>query len=158
MVDVITKYVLFGDTLCWMYSIEWQKRGLPHAHMLVWLQQKIQATDVDKVMSAELPDPHTDPLLFDIVKKHMIHGPCGNLNNKSPRMSDGKCTKKYPRDLIRETQTGEDGYPLCRRRKPGDGGFTTYINMHNRESEVDNRWIVPYNPVLSEMFQAHINP
>jgi len=65
--------------------------------------------------------------------------------------------QKYPRALIRETQTGEDGYPLYRRRIPGDGGFTTYINMHNREIEVENRWIVPYNPVLSKMFQAHIN-
>jgi hypothetical protein len=72
-------------------------------------------------------------------------------------MSDGKCTKKYPRDLIRETQTEEDGYPLYRRRRPGDGGFTTYINMQNREVEIDNRWIVPYNPVPSKMFQAHIN-
>jgi len=157
MIDVITKYLLFGDTHCWMYSIEWQKRGLPHAHMLVWLQQKIQATDIDKVISAELPDTHIDPLLFDIVKRHMIHGPCGNLNNKPPCMSDGKCTKKYSRDLIRETQTGEDGYPLYRRRRPGDGGFTTYINMHNRETEVDNRWIFPYSPLLSKIFQAHIN-
>ena len=88
MVDVITKYLLFGDTHCWMYSIEWQQRGLPDAHMLVWLQQKIQATDIDKIISPELPDPHIDALLFDIVKRHMIHGPCGNLNNKSPCMSD----------------------------------------------------------------------
>ena len=29
--------------------------------------------------------------------------------------------------------------------------------MHNREIEVDIRWIVPYSPVLSKMFQAHIN-
>jgi len=125
--------------------------------LTVWLQQKIQATDIDKVISAKLPDPHTDPLLFDIVKRHMIHRPCGNLNNKSTCMSDGKCTRKYSRDLIKETQTGEDGYPLYRRRRPGDGGFTTYINMHNRETEGDNRWTVPYNPVLSKMFQAHIS-
>jgi hypothetical protein len=125
--------------------------------MLVWLQQKIQATDIHKVISAELPDPNTDPLLFDIVKRHMIHGPCGNLNNKSSCMSDGKCTKKDPQDLIRKTQAEEDRYPLYRRRRPGDGGFITYINMHNRETEVDNRWIVPHNQVLSKMFQAHIN-
>jgi hypothetical protein len=36
--------------------------------MLVGLQQKIQAIDIDKVISAELPDPHIDPLLLDIVK------------------------------------------------------------------------------------------
>jgi len=34
MVDIITKYLLFGDTHCWMYSIKWQKRGFPHAHGL----------------------------------------------------------------------------------------------------------------------------
>ncbi|GFW77112.1 helitron_like_N domain-containing protein [Trichonephila clavipes] len=28
-------YHVFGETRCWMYSIEWQKRGLPHLHILV---------------------------------------------------------------------------------------------------------------------------
>jgi hypothetical protein len=32
LVDVICKYHIYGETRCWMYSIEWQKRGLPHAH------------------------------------------------------------------------------------------------------------------------------
>jgi hypothetical protein len=82
----------------------------------------------------------------------MIHGPCGNLNNKFPCMSDRRCTKMYSRDLIKETQTGENEYPLYRRRKPGDCGLTTYINMHNREIEGDNRWTVPYNQVLSKTF------
>jgi hypothetical protein len=31
------------------------------------------------------------------------------------------------------------------------------MNVHNREIEVNNKWIVPYNPVLSKMFQAHIH-
>ncbi|GFW34180.1 helitron_like_N domain-containing protein [Trichonephila clavipes] len=33
--DFIIKHHVFGETRCWMYSIEWQKRGLPHAHILV---------------------------------------------------------------------------------------------------------------------------
>ena len=28
---------IFGKTQCWLYSIEFQKRGLPHVHLLVWL-------------------------------------------------------------------------------------------------------------------------
>jgi hypothetical protein len=161
MMDVITKSHIFGETRCWMYSIEWQKRGLPHAHILIWLREKIRPTDIDKVISAELPNPQEDPLLFDIVAKNMIHGPCGNLNKSSPCMVEGKCTKRYPRDLVLETQTGEDGYPVYRRRKPGSGGFTAKIKLHIgskwQEVEIDNRWIVPYNPLLSKMFQAHIN-
>ena len=28
---------IFGEMLAWLYSIEFQKRGLPHVHILVWL-------------------------------------------------------------------------------------------------------------------------
>ncbi|GBM79769.1 hypothetical protein AVEN_229696-1 [Araneus ventricosus] len=31
-----------------MYSIEWQKGGLPHAHILIWLKVKIRPRDVDR--------------------------------------------------------------------------------------------------------------
>jgi hypothetical protein len=44
-------------------------------------------------------------------------------------MKDGKCTKKYPRDLRQETLTGHDSYPLYRRRKPGDGGYTVNLQL-----------------------------
>jgi hypothetical protein len=91
-----------------MYKTEWQKRDLPHAHILIWPKQKIQSTDIEKVVYTELPDPQIDPLLFEIVKTNMIHGPCSNLN-KSLCMSDGKCTVSS--DLIRETEE-EDGYTL----------------------------------------------
>ncbi|KIH54434.1 hypothetical protein ANCDUO_15421 [Ancylostoma duodenale] len=91
----------------------------------------------------------------------MIHGPCGALNPNSPCMKDGKCSKKFPREFIQETQTGNDGYPLYRRRRPEEGGFATTarvrVNNEIIEVEVDNRWVVPYCPLLSKMFEAHIN-
>lgn len=160
MMAAITKSCIFGETQCWMYSIEWQKRGLPHAHILIWLKEKIRSTDIDKIISAEIPNRVEDPILFEVVTKNMIHGPCGSINNRSPCMVDGRCSKKFPRSLLQETQTGKDGYPLYKRRKPGDGGFTFKIRPHNssgEEIEIDNSWVVPYNPLLSKMFQAHIN-
>jgi len=157
LMDLIIKNRIYGEVQCWMYSIEWQKRGLPHAHILIWLKEKIVPTQIDSVISAELPNQHEDPILFDVVCKNMIHGPCGALNMSSPCMKDSKCTKKYPRDLNGETQTGEDGYPKYRRRKPENGGFTTTITVRNVDIDIDNRWIVPYSPILSKTFQAHIN-
>ncbi|GFQ95757.1 ATP-dependent DNA helicase [Trichonephila clavata] len=65
--------------------------------------------------------------------------------------------KIYPRDFLKETQTGKDGYPLYRRRRPEDGGFSTFMNVRHSEVVVDNRWIVPYCPLLSRIFCAHIN-
>jgi hypothetical protein len=96
--DLIVKQHVSGETRCWMYSVEWQKRGLPHAHILIWLIEKVTPDQIDAVISAEIPDVDIDPDLFAVVIKHMIHGPRGFLNNNSPCMSDGKCTKRYPRD------------------------------------------------------------
>ena len=154
LMKLINQKSIFGATRCHIYTIEWQKRGLPHAHLLLWLIDRIQPRDIDKVISAELPDPQQDRELFDIVKKHMIHGPCGHLNRNSPCMKNGKCTKKYPRSFVSETQTGDDGYPRYRRRAPSEGGQTEEIRTG---LTVDNRWVVPYNPFLSRKFNAHIN-
>ena len=161
LMNIITKSHVFGPTRCWMYSIEWQKRGLPHAHILIWLKDKIKSDQIDSIISAELPDRQQDPHLFEIIVKNMIHGPCGAINRNSSCMKDGKCTKRYPRQLLHDTETGEDGYPLYRRRSPEDGGFKAKIKVKidnsNQEIEIDNKWVVPYCPLLSRIFQAHIN-
>ena len=161
LMSIVTKSHVFGPTRCWMYSIEWQKRGLPHAHILIWLQDKIKPDQIDSVISAELPDPEQDPRLFEVIVKNMIHGPCGSVTPTSPCMKEGKCTKRYPRQLINDTQTGEDGYPLYRRRNPESGDFTAKIKTKtgnsSKEIQIDNKWIVPYCPLLSRIFKAHIN-
>lgn len=161
LLKLITKCQVFGEVTSWMYTIEWQKRGLPHAHMLIWLKERIHRSEIDNIISAEIPDIYKDPILYEVVTTQMIHGPCGQLNPKSPCMANNNCSKDYPKQLILETQTGRDGYPLYRRRKPEDGGFTAKLKMkldkEYRELEIDNRWVVPYCPLLSKIFKAHIN-
>ncbi|GBP96607.1 hypothetical protein EVAR_89207_1 [Eumeta japonica] len=156
LMDFIVKHNVFGETR-WMYSVEWQKRGLPHAHILIWLVEKIRPNEVDAVISAEIPNVQVDPGLHEVVIKNMIHGPCGTLNQNSPCMMDGKCSKRYPRTLISETITGNDGYPLYRRRSTADNGKSTIVKLNQQDIEIDNRWIVPYSPILSKTFKAHIN-
>ncbi|XP_062541344.1 uncharacterized protein LOC134209376 [Armigeres subalbatus] len=157
LMDYIVKHRVFGAIRCYMYSVEWQKRGLPHAHILIWMIDKIRPDEIDQVISAEIPDANVDPGLFEVVTKNMIHGPCGAFNMNSPCMVDGKCSKKYPRALIGETVTGNDGYPLYRRRSTDDNGRTAIVKVNRQNIEVDNRWIVPYSPLLSKTFEAHIN-
>ncbi|UYV62945.1 hypothetical protein LAZ67_2002573 [Cordylochernes scorpioides] len=157
-IGALTKGQLYGATVAWMYSVEWQKRGLPHAHILVWLENKLRSTQIDSVICAEFPDPIQDPLLYNIVVKNMIHGPCGEYNPVSPCMKNSSCSKKYPKQFLLETQTNENGYPLYRRRAPEAGGFTAKVRIRGREEvTIDNRWVVPYSPLLSKMFCAHIN-
>lgn len=159
LIDFIIKHHVFGETRCWMYSIEWQKRGLPHAHILVWLINKIRPEEIDKIISAEILDPNVDPELFQIVTTNMIHGPCGSININSPCMDNGKCTKRFPKDLLSDTITGIDGYPLYRRRSTENGGHSFMLTAMNQQNdiEIDNRWVVPYSPILSKTYKAHIN-
>ena len=82
----------FGSLQAWLYSIEFQKRGLPHAHILLWLTKDstIHPDDIDKGVCAELPYKDLDPDLMEIVLTNMIHGPCGRTNQSAPCMKDGK--------------------------------------------------------------------
>ncbi|GFR02188.1 ATP-dependent DNA helicase [Trichonephila clavata] len=54
--------------------------------------------------------------------------------------------------FLKETQTGRDGYPLYRRRRPEDGGFSTVINVRHSEVVVDNRWIVSHTALYSQEY------
>jgi len=159
LINLIVKYSVFGNTRCWLYSIEWQKRGLPHSHILVWLEDKIRPEEIDQIISAEIPDPLTDSELFDIVTSHMIHGPCGAFNMTSPCMEEERCKKRFPKPFTNDTITDIDGYPLYRRRDPEHGGHTFTMRKPNsiNEVEIDNRWVVPYSPLLSKAYKAHIN-
>nr|XP_047141074.1 uncharacterized protein LOC124816090 [Hydra vulgaris] len=108
------------------------------------------AEDIDSLISAEIPDQTVDPELFEIVKTCMIHGPYGILNPNSPCMKDGVCTKKFPKEFNPCTVAIFNGYPNYKRL---DNGRVVII----KGNQVDNRWVVPYNPWLSKKYQAHIN-
>ncbi len=86
LVAFTTKQHIFGPTICHMYTIEWQKGGLPHTHMLSWLKDKIHSNSIDDIISAELPDLAKDPDLFKVIKTQMVHWPCGPFIRKSPCM------------------------------------------------------------------------
>ena len=62
------------------HVIEFQKRGLPHSCILIILHpDDIPRTSeqIDQIVKAEIPqDPLFQPLLYQSVTKHMIHGPC----------------------------------------------------------------------------------
>jgi hypothetical protein len=150
--DIREGHVL-GVPIAFVFVIEFQKRGLPHCHLLIILDDASKLripADIDSVICAEIPDPAAQPELHEIVKTSMVHGPCGALNKRSPCMSEDKCTKDYPKEFHEDTSMAVNGYPHYRRR---DNGRTIKVGLH----EVDNTWIVPYNPYLTKKFKAHIN-
>jgi hypothetical protein len=83
--DRLIKKKHFGEVLAYAHVTEFQKRDLPHEHFLLVManMDTLSSPDkFDKYVSAEILDKHKFPVLLDLVCKHMIHGPCGVLNDK----------------------------------------------------------------------------
>lgn len=99
----IFKNGIFGKVVGYVRSDEFQKRGLPHSHLLIILDQadKPSSTaDYDSIVSAQLPDPETEPILFKSVSQHMMHGPCG------PGFPDASCMKERCKGGPKECSKG----------------------------------------------------
>ncbi|CAN6685077.1 unnamed protein product [Malus baccata var. baccata] len=144
--DIIEKEVL-GNVVAYAYVIEFQKRGLPHVHMLVVLDEndKINNPDeYDRIVRAEIPNEDVEPQLYNVVLKHMIHGPCEIHNPQSPCMKNGSCKRKYPKPFAPVTVQGNDSYPIYQRR-----GNRLPVSLDRQGNiMVDNSWVIPYNPWL----------
>ncbi|GIQ82224.1 DNA helicase [Kipferlia bialata] len=159
---LINNVEIFGKTLAFTYRVEFQERNLPHIHALIWLEIPIITPDqVDEVIKAELPDPIDDPLLFELVRTHMMHGSsrrgctqykCGRdaaeLHGRDPHdyfRRHGKCTAGYPKDhAVTTVKNDRTGYTY-RRRITGPGGRR------------DNSRVIPYSPALLAIFQCPLN-
>jgi hypothetical protein len=125
-----------------IHSVEFQKRGLPHAHILCRFQQKCtHPDDIDRVVSAELP---SDPVDEELVRKLMTHRhpPADKPPSRyCQRVVNGQrvCRFGYPHPLQPRTTVDSEGKVHYRRRKPGD------------------EWVVPHCLPLLRKFNCHLN-
>ncbi|CAN0839971.1 hypothetical protein LINGRAHAP2_LOCUS2707 [Linum grandiflorum] len=134
-------------------TFEFQKRGLPHVHIIIWLADCDKPKTpllVDKIISAELPNPLLDPVGYEAVTKFMLHGPCGDARPSCPCMKDGKCSKFFPKPFVSETTFDDNGYVTYRRR-------LTDVSAIKSGAILDNGYVVPYNRDLLVKYQAHLN-
>ncbi|XP_024010282.1 uncharacterized protein LOC112085310 [Eutrema salsugineum] len=149
----LTKENVLGVVKAAIYTIEFQKRGLPHAHIVLFLEagHKLPTgDDIDKIICAKIPDKDIDPALYEIVGDVMMHGPCGALNKDSVCMAEGKCTKYFPKPYSPITKIDDVGYPIYRRRNDKKV-------IVKKGIECDNGFVVPYNRSLTLLYRAHIN-
>nr|CDJ90379.1 uncharacterized protein LOC100903664 [Haemonchus contortus] len=150
--DLVKRQVL-GAVSAYISVMEWQKRGLPHCHILITLAEQDKprsVSDIDSIVQAVIPDQRTEPRLYNIVTSCMMHRPCGQDNPHSPCMIDGECSKRFPKQFRDETNSDLDGYPEYRR--PNDG--RTCISGGK---VLDNRSVVPYNRYLALRYNGHLN-
>ena len=137
-------------------------------HLLLFLKtcpDFLAPENIDKIISAELPPPTCQKNidLAEIIQTITIHGPCGPQFPRSPCMIGnenqmGAYSKSYPKAFCETTVVQENGYHQYRWRN-NEASFSVPLRngLPGATFEVDNRWVVPYNPYLSWKYKAHIN-
>lgn len=129
-----------------MHVIEFQKRGLPHAHILIKFEKDcMHPRDIDQVISAEIPNDLDD---VQLVLEFMMHrhnylnanGQIRTLScQKLTSAGTYRCRFSYPHQIQNTTTIDAEGRVLYRRRKPGD------------------EWVVPHCLPLLRKFRCHID-
>ncbi|XP_071651759.1 uncharacterized protein [Temnothorax longispinosus] len=137
--DIVQNRIL-GNVIAYAGVIEFQKRGLPHLHLLAMLsdEDKPRLQEViDMMVWAEIPDEEKYPELNAKVLKHMIHGPCGDFSRKYPCTGDdGKCSKGFPKEFRDETNANL-GIENSRIRKNINGEWIIEIPGEDGTSKAD---------------------
>lgn len=165
-----------GTYIAMVRSVEYQKRGLPHLHLLLWVAREHKPDTVetlDLCVHAELPDQNTQPKLFQLVTTLMMHQRCDVLEKALCKTvgNDGKpkCKTGFPKAFQEESLVDAQGeykkpkrpdnkrvfdqreaadYKRCQER-----GFDPAMSSKLR----DNRYVVPYNAALLRWFETHLN-
>ena len=111
---------IFGAVEAFTWSVEYQKRGLPHIHLILILKKSARPKSIrgyDQFISAQIPNKEVDPELYDLVTRLMIHKNCEHYK-KQPCLKNGHCTKHFPKDFCSKTKGLEDGYVQHKRKSP----------------------------------------
>ncbi|GJX85288.1 uncharacterized protein Tco_0336062 [Tanacetum coccineum] len=148
LLDNLTKKHVFGQ-----FEAEFQKRGLPHAHILLWLEEHSKCktpSEIDYIISVELPSLTYDLAAYKVVTEYMLHGPCGKDARYATCTTDGKCSKHFPKPFLAETFLDEEGYPHYRQRD-------NKVTIKKGKFTYDNKHVVPHNRYLLLKYNAHIN-
>ena len=142
----------FGACKAVVYSIEFQKKGLVHAHILLTLLNP--TNDVGNKVCAEIPCPVTQPDMHTLVMTHMIHKPCHLMHRGPCMIGTSKCTKNYPKPYRESFGRDANGFPLYQRRQ---NSITAQKYYSGTAYTITSANVVPYNPYLLARFNCHIN-
>ncbi|XP_071688933.1 uncharacterized protein [Rutidosis leptorrhynchoides] len=132
----LMQHHIFGICIAGVYQIEFQKRGLPHAHILIWLQNQDKCKtpdDIDDLIAAGIPSQTQDPDGYKATIDYMLHGPCSGKRMNAPCIIDKKFSEHFPKSYYADSTIDEDGYPNYRR---GNNGVKVTKEWCNRSREI----------------------
>ncbi|SGY53294.1 BQ5605_C006g03744 [Microbotryum silenes-dioicae] len=153
----VTQTLSIIQVVAHVHVIKFQKRGLPHAHILLILHPDDKPKtneDFDQIVTVEIPDREKFLTLFETITNSMLHCQCNLPGQHTCHDKNGKCSKGFPKQFQDRTTSEDGGYPHYRRRNlhqfikfPGTGREEIYTDAN----------VVPTNPWMASKYSCHIN-
>ena len=154
---------VFGEVSDHFWRIEYQSRGAPHCHCLLWVKDApILGRDsvedvkayIDKVITCAKPDKKTSPTLHDMVTRFQTHK-CNRYCLKSYKKNGQfyrKCRFGFPRPVRERTEINNviDCLAVNQSKQPRKRLY--HIQRTEEESRIND-----YNPALLLASQSNID-
>ncbi|XP_069378951.1 uncharacterized protein [Paralichthys olivaceus] len=113
-VDALMNLILsdaqpIGQVEDYFYRVEFQARGSPHIHLVVWIKDAPEFGEdkddevckfIDQHVTCQMPDPNADPELHKIVSEVQMHS---RNHSKSCRKGSSECRFGYPKAPMDKT-------------------------------------------------------
>ena len=149
MKNLIERHVL-DEMKIHIYVIEFQKRDLSHAHILIIVVSKndVNSDNVDDAMKTLISNSNVNKEFYDLIIKNMIHKNC--LNNVNVVCHDEKnnCIKFFSKSLSEIIDLNHrSDYSLYER----------HVMPSIENTSWNNTWMISYNSWLLKRYRAHIN-
>ncbi|KAL3110848.1 hypothetical protein niasHT_014785 [Heterodera trifolii] len=170
----LTERMVMGPLKGWFYSVEHQKRGMPHVHICLILDWeamrvggKIQTPEdyIAEYICAEIPpkpDGEDVDLSTDEARQRQLYTTVTTKNihtcAENRCLVDGKCIKHFPKPYEYDNVYSENAYPRYRRRPPPPsveeaqqnpeqyGKIFEYKDRYGKLIKKDNAHVVAFNP------------
>ena len=123
----------FGTVAHFIWRLEFQARGAPHVHALIWLKDRLPLATVQSTLFGSKPD-RAFPVLNNLVSTTMIHQ-C-NLSRCKRGDPSNPCKYGFPKPVTQVAHVNENG-AIELPRLPSD------------------QWVIDYSPAFLLKWQGH---
>jgi hypothetical protein len=146
-------HTMFPNAGPLVYSIqcnEFQKRGLPHAHILLkYSKDCVSPDDIDRIISAHFPEAADDATVVCCFMVHPTHSST-MINNIPPS----------PENPLKYCEKWKNSARMCRFGYPKPTQEHTSFDTSNRvlyQRREEDAFVVPHCLPLLRKFDCHMN-
>ncbi|CAG9799443.1 unnamed protein product [Chironomus riparius] len=142
--------VFGGKMVDYWWRVEFQVRGSPHLHMVVWIEDHPSfdtpegIEKIDRNCSCEIPEEGSD--LYELVMKSQIHRHTHTCSKNDP--NSNVCRFSFPRQVCEETKIVAHSSDEFIR----SGGRICILKRRQQD-----KWVNNYNPTLLKLWKGNMD-